>query len=397
MEPAFPGQALKAGKPGALLGGRRNAVLLIFLGLALAACGPTGAPKLGRRWRIGLGACGLSADPSGKRLAVLCRRSNDVWVLSAADGALLERIDTLPKPKALLFHPDGLSFYVSEGLSSVAQVRLEDRRVARDFLPAEPVGSFAYDPEGGRLFCGHPGIPDVGVYRLKDFHLENDLGLGGEAAAVEFLGRDAWVATRQSDALVRIALTDMATKEIAEAGPSPRALALDGKGGWAYVACHGRPGDPSPLAQPSPAATPLTLAPLTPPDAAAAGLSPSADDDEGPDDGSELADADAAAFHLYDGSGVAVYRLQDVRRVDYLPVPGGPVAMVLAPSRRFLALACDDGNLRLLDLEGRRVAETLPLGGRPGAMIAAPDGKSLWVALSSDKALVEVLPGRGWR
>lgn len=410
MEPAVPGQALKIRPPAGATGGRPCAALLLFFGLLAAGCRPGGAPSIVQRWRVGLGACGLAVDAPGKRLAVVCRRSNDVWVLSLPDGAFVARMDTLAKPRALLFHPENESFYVAEGLSSVALVSLSEQRVERSFRPPWPVGGFAFEPGSRRLFCAQVGMPTLGVYRLKDMHLETSLAVGGEVQATAFDGLDAWVVTRQADALVRISLKEMSVKAVALAGPEPRGLALDLDAGLAYVPCHGRAGAAQALAMPSPvpdAEDQDEDSPLSPDaqgQAQPQDLSGPADDGAG--DTADAQDdeldeavpaADAAAFHLYEGGGVAVVRLKDVRRVDYLEVPGGPLAAVLAPSKRLLAVACEDGMLRLVDLAQRRVVATLDLEGRPGAMLLDPDGQSLLVALSSAKTVEVIRPGDAWR
>jgi DNA-binding beta-propeller fold protein YncE len=192
----------------------------------------------------------------------------------------------------------------------------------------------------------------------------------------------------------------MSIKAAALAGPEPRGLALDAAQGLAYVPCHGRAGEAAVLVQPSPVPTLESLSPLSP-SAMEGGeedddVSGSAAEGEDGDEGDQVPAADAAAMHRYDGSGVAVVRLEDVRRVDYIDVPGGPIAAVLSPSGRRLALACEDGRLRMVDLPSRQVVATLELGGRPGAMLQRPDGRVLLVALSSDKAVEEILPGDGW-
>jgi len=404
MEPAVAGQTLSSLVRGLLPGGRPRAALLLFLGLGLlAGCRTGGAPRIAEHWRVGLGARGMSLDDGGRRLAVVCRRSNDVWVLSLPDGALEARVDTLPRPRAVLLRPDGDGFYVAEGLSNVALVGMADQRVERSFRPYLPIGSFAFEPTTRRLFCAQVGLPTLGVYRPSDMHLETSLDVGGEVQAVAFDGADGWVVTRQADALVRVSLKEMNVQTGALAGPDPRGLALDLDSGLAYVPCHGRAGAVSALALPSPAVEAASVSPdADNADAAAAGALPapagrSRNTQAALDAQEDAVIPAAAAFHRYDGSGVAVLRLRDVRRVDYIDVPGGPVAAVLAPSRRLLAVACEDGMLRLVDLRGRRVAAALDLEGRPGAMLPDPDGLSLLVALSSAKVVERVLPGAGWR
>jgi len=398
MEPPLSGQALNHG-PGKALssGGRQLAALLLFLAF-LAGCGRGGAPFVEQRWRIGLGAAGLALDPEAKRLAVVCRRSNDVWVLDLASGLPLVRVDTLPKPRSVLFHPEGLTFYVAEGLSSVAQVRLSDRRVARRFKPRARVGLLSYEPVSKRLYGGQVGLPTLGVYRLKDMHLETVVAVGGEVQAIAFQNEDAWVLTRQADALVRLGLVNMSVKAASITGPEPRSLALDGAG-LAYVACRGRQGEVPALELPTPLPSPEALSPLS--DTAEAGeegetLTALAVSEEDQEDDEPLA-LDLAALHRFDGGGVAVIRLADVRRTDYLPVPGGPQAVLISPSGRQLALACEDGFLRMLDLSKRRVVQMLKLNARPGAMIADPDGRHLLLALADEKAVLRILPGEGWR
>lgn len=370
MEPALPGQALSLASSSACAGGRRFAALLLFAGL-LAGCGARG-PRVEARWRIGLGASALGAEPGERRLAVVCRRSQDVWILDLKDGRALDRIDTQAPPGGLLFGPLKGAYYVGEGLSSVAQVRLADRRVGRRFRTRWTLDPLRLEPGSRRLFCGHRGRPSLGVYRLKDFHLENELAVGGEVRDLDFLDGDAWILTRRADALHQLALKDMSLKAAALTGPEPRALALDASAGLAYVACRGRAGEAAPLALPEAALT-----------AAAA------------PEGEEA--ADSALGDPYAGGGIAVVRLADVRRVDFLPLEGGPRALALGPSGKLLAVACEDGRLRLLDLQSRRTRAQLELGGRPGAMLAQPGGRGLLVALAGDKALLKVDPGPGWR
>jgi hypothetical protein len=98
----------------------------------------------------------------------------------------------------------------------------------------------------------------------------------------------------------------------------------------------------------------------------------------------------------FEGGGVAVFRLDDTRRLDYIDVPGGPTQALLSPDGKRLALGCADGQLRILDLASRKVAQILRLGGTPGAMLASPDAKEFWIALSDVKQLLRVRPGEGW-
>jgi sugar lactone lactonase YvrE len=372
---------------------------LLFSAL-LAGCGSGAAPFVDERWRIGMGAAGLSVAPDASTLAVVCRRSNDVWVLDLKTGLAQVRVDTLPKPRAVLFHPDGLTFYVPEGLSSVAQVRLSDRRVARRFRPRSRVGYLAYEPGSQRIFGGHVGLPTVGVYRLKDMHLETSVSVGGEVQAMAFVGNDAWVLTRQADALVRVNLTDMSVKAASATGPEPRSMALDGQG-RAFVACRGRQGEASALALPTAEPTEEALSPIS---ATAEGdaeegdtlTALAADDASMEEADDEPLALDLSALHRFDGGGVAVLRLEDVRKVDYIPVPGGPMALLLSPSGKRLALACEDGFLRMVDLEKRKVMQVLKLNARPGAMVADPDGRHLLLALNDEKAVLRILPGGAW-
>ncbi|HXB98522.1 MAG TPA: hypothetical protein VNZ54_10760 [bacterium] len=401
MEPAFAGQTLRMPGRFRAMGGRRVAALLLFWA-CLSGCNNGQGPVIAQRLRVGLGVDSLSLSADGDKLAVACRRSNDVWVLALPSGDLLDRVDTMPRPRAVFFHPSGLSFYVAEGLSSVAQVRLSDRRVARRFKPRWRIIHLALEPRSGRLFGGHLGVPLLGVYRLKDMHLETTVAVGGEVVDLAFGPKDAWVLTSQADGLARLSLTDMSVRTAALAGPDPRALAADTGQGWAYVACHGRAGEAGDLLLPTPSPTPETLSPLSgtadeEDDAAAAGDDDAAGDTqeaEGPDEDEAPA---AGGEHRWDGGGVAVFRLDELRRVDYVPVEGGPVALAVAPSGRTAAVACEDGHLRLVDLASRAVVADLTLGGRPSAMLELPDGRGLLVALADQKNLLRVLPGPLWR
>jgi hypothetical protein len=400
MEPAFAGQALIQPGRSQAKGGRRLAALLLFLACGFG-CGGAAGPTIAQRLRVGLGADSLSLSPDGGELAVACRRSNDVWILSLPGGEMLDRVDTMPRPRAVFFHPSGQSFYVAEGLSSVAQVRLSDRRVARRFKPRWRVTLLALEPRSGRLFGGHLGVPLLGVYRLKDMHLETSVAVGGEVVGLAFGPKDAWVLTSQADGLAQLSLTDMSVRTAALAGPDPRALAADTERGWAYVACHGRAGEAGDLLLPTPPPSPEILSPLS-------GTAEEADDDAAPDDvspdaGDEEAGPDedeapaTGGEHRWDGGGVAVFRLDELRRVDYVAVPGGPVALAVAGSGQTAAVACEDGHLRLVDLASRSVVGDLALGGRPSALLQLPGSRGLLVALADQKTLLRILPGPGWR
>ncbi|HTB33929.1 MAG TPA: hypothetical protein VK842_03645, partial [bacterium] len=261
----------------------------------------------------------------------------------------------------------------------------------------------ALEPGSGRLFGGHQGVPLLGVYRLKDMHLETTVAVGGEVVDLAFGPKDAWVLTSQADGLARLSLTDMSVRTAALAGPDPRAMDADAARGWAYVACHGRAGEAGDLLLPSPTPSPEVLSPLSgtadSEDDAAAG------DDDAAGDTAEAAapdeDADEAPApgggHRWDGGGLAVFRLDELRRVDYVPVPGGPVAVAASPSGRTVAVACEDGHLRLVDLASRDVVGDLALGGRPSVLLKLDHGQGLLVALADQKNLLRVLPGPLWR
>lgn len=398
MESALPAAPLNSRpQPRTARRGRLGAALLLFA--ALAGCGRGQAPVVAATWRVGLGAASLATDGDARLLAVACARSNDVWVLDLADGALRHRIDTLPRPRTVLFHPERAAFFVAEGLSSVAQVRLEDERVARRFRPRSRVSRLIFEPVTGRLFAAHQASPTLGVYRLRDMHLETSLAVGGEIVDLDFDGREAWLATRQADALVRLTLADLSVKAAVLAGPDPRDLDLRPDQDRALLACHGRRGEAAPLALPTPVPSPDALALLGQPGQAAVESAETEGGGEGPGSDGETETEDGPEPPLssaWDGGGLAVFRLSDVRRLDYLELPGGPVAALADASARRAAVACSDGKLRIVDLRKRRVTGELALGGRPSALLRHPDGVHLLVALGNKKSLLLVHPGPGW-
>jgi hypothetical protein len=378
---------------------------MLFLALLAGACAKPGAPTVLGRLRIGLGATALALAPDGRTLAVACRRSNDVWILDMKSGAGLGHIDTGAKPRALFFPGDKPAFFVAEGVSpkaSVALIKLSDQRVARRYHPRGLLSRWLVLADQDRLLAARLGEPLLGVYRLKDWHLVKAVTVGGEVTAMA-ADKDAWwAATRQADSLARLSPRDLSLQAVALAGPEPRGLALDSSAGQAYLACQGRQGEAVPMALPTPTAGKEILSPLSPSveeddmgDSLAAVDEPvDVDDEEIPASvGSAVTQKKDARF---DGGGVAVFRLKDTRRVDYIDVPGGPTQVLLSPDGQRLALGCADGQLRMLDLASRKVVHILRLGGVPGAMQASPDGKELWIALSDNKQLLRVKAGQGW-
>jgi DNA-binding beta-propeller fold protein YncE len=378
---------------------------MLFLALLAGSCAKPGAPSLQGRQRIGLGATALALAADGRTLAVACRRSNDVWILDMQSGAGLARIDTGAKPRALFFQGENPAFFVAEGVSpkaSVALLKLSDQRVARRYHPQGLLSRWLVLPDQDRLLAARLGEPLLGVYRLKDWHLVKAVTVGGEVTALA-ADKDAWwAATRQADSLARLSPRNLALQAVALAGPEPRGLALDSDAGQAYVACQGRQGEAVPMALPSPTPTKEVLSPLSPEaevddtgDSLAAAEEPvDVDDEEVPSSAGSAVTGKKES--RYEGGGVAVFRLKDTRRVDYIDVPGGPTQVQLSPDGQRLALGCADGQLRMLDLASRKVVHMLRLGGMPGAMQLSPDGKELWIALSDAKQLLRVKPGQGW-
>ena len=376
---------------------------MLFMAL-LTGCGPAGAPTIEGKLRIGLGASALALAPDGVTLAVACKRSNDVWLLDMSAQAPREsqRIDTSAKPRALLFQAGKPGFFVAEGLSpnaSVALIKLSDHRVARRYRPKGLLSRWLELPQQDRLLAARLGEPLLGVYRLKDWHLVKAVQVGGEVTALAAEKDAWWAATRQADSLARLSPRDLSLQAVALAGPEPRGLALASAQGLAFVACQGRQGDAAPLALPTPTEEEEALSPV----------SDTAETEEGDEevvpgeDSDDEEDADVApgkpipsAAERYAGGGVAVFRLQDTRRLDYIEVPGGPTHVLASTDGSRLALACSDGQLRILDLAQRKVAFVLRLGGIPGAMQFSPDGKQLWIALNNVKQLLRVKPGLGW-
>lgn len=385
---------------------RPLAAPMLFAALAWAGgCGRLGAPQVQARLRIGLGAAALAMAPDGHTLAVACRRSNDVWLLDMNSGPeqAPNRIDTGARPRALLFQAGRPGFFVAEGISpnaSVALLRLDDHRVARRYQPKGLLGRWLELPQEQRLLAARVGEPLLGVYRSKDWHLVKAVNVGGEVTAL-YAGQGSWwAATRQADSFVRLSPRDMSLQAVALAGPEPHGLDVDLKGGLAYVACQGRRGEAAPLSLPTPTPLPAVLSPLDVSDTTEADAQAAEDEETDAADAEDtedviqrLQDQDAGRFA---GGGIAVFRLEDTRRVDYIPLPGGPSFVAASLDGRRLAIACADGQLRMLDLASRKVTHLLQLGGVPGAMQASTDGKELWVALSNVKHLLRVKPGAGW-
>jgi hypothetical protein len=406
MEPAFTGAALKpTAKKTDQRWERLLAAPMLFLAwAALAGCGASGAPVIHSRLRIGLGATAMALGPDQSTLAIACHRSNDVWFLDMDQkGADLGRIDTGSRPRALLFNGDKPSFFVAEGVSpnaSVALIKRSDQRVARRYQPRGLLSHWLELHAENRLLAARLGEPLLAVYRLKDWHLVKAVPVGGEVTALAADKDHWWATTRQADSLARLSPRDLSLQAVALAGPEPRGLVLDSGQGLAYVACQGRLGEAVPLALPSP----------TPPDSGLSPLTPSAESDdieagENTDATDNSADEEDAADESvsaqagpdrFAGGGLAVFRLDDTRRLDYAEVPGGPTYLALSKDGLRVALACADGQLRIFDLAARKVVYTLRLGGVPGAMLLSPNGRQLWVALNNVKQLVVVDPGQGW-
>ena len=282
----------------------------------------------------------MALSPDGRKAAVSCSRSNDVWLLDLASEAG-SRFDTSAEPGGVAYHPDGLSIFLGEpALGSVAQVKLKELRAGRRWRsPGAPL-LVEVDGSLSRLMVGTGEGGELALVRVKDLRLEKTLRLGGAPLALWTpAGRDWLALTRQADSVVKISSKDLNPSASLLPGLRPAGMDVDRIGSRALVACEGAAG-------------------------------------------------------TWQGGGLALLRLGDFRKVDFLPVDGGPQRAYFGPGGERAWVVCADGTLKLVSLAHGEVLGSLALGAQVGAAVPLKHGAELLLALSSQRKVLRVGLGR---
>ncbi len=190
---------------------------------------------------LATGACGgaeSSRTSHPDRLLVASGFTDQVFVLSARDGAVLDSVALDPRreerdePHGLALAPDGSHWYasVSHGEASIWKFEIPSNRlVGRMLLPTPGAARIGIDPDGSRAFVpdywrgGMGRTSRVAVIRLDSLTLEDAVPVcaAPHDAAVSPDGTAVVVACALNDEVV---ILDAETREVRRripAGPEP--------------------------------------------------------------------------------------------------------------------------------------------------------------------------------
>ncbi len=371
MEFASPTSSVRTSISDTTHGGRLwLAPHFLLVGVALLlftfGCQRLPAPIIVGWLRCGMGARWLALNQAGSQLAIVCERSNDIWLhdLSATLGQeSVRRFDTGWKPSAAIFLPNDDFMLVAErGVTSVAQVSLRDLRVRRRFTPAGPPNGLWLDRQGLRAVIGMQGTNALEIRRVKDLRPEKNVDLPGAAIDIVRAADTSgfFVSTGDADSINRVRARDMNVVASLRVGLRPSGMGIDPSGKFAWVACQG-----------------LRI------------QAQEVDEDAVPNEGS---DAALVTRSKWEQGGLAVIRLADDRKTDFIALTGGPRFVQVSKSGAFLFVAALDGELRIFNSHDFKVVASMRFSSKPSALLLAPDGKRLYLAQYSERkiAIIDV-------
>ncbi len=310
-----------------------------------------------RTFKVGAQPMALALSPDGRRLAVSCARSNDVWVLDLAGGPS-RRIDTGAGPAGLFFDAALDRLLVAEGQGQgVSQVMIDEKRVTRRFkVLASPQRLQRFDclgdaAENERYLVTGLDYPGAGIYRGTNFRQEKTIMLEGPVAGLSpsVDGKDLFAITRDPSSMVRIRVADLSPQVSLKVSGTPVDFVFSKDGRFAWVAGRGHTFDQS-------------------------------SEERAPEPGV-----------------LSLVRLKDFRVVDFAPLSAGVRALAISRSGKYLYALCDEeGEVQVLDAFSSKIRARLPLHGSPVAMILSDDGRRLYVAHRDLKQVSEIRLG-AWR
>ncbi len=327
----------------------------------------------------------MAISPDGRRLYVVCERSDELRVVDTPSGKVVKQIKVGHVPRGVSVSADGKQIYVANSWNDTISVIDAEKLGAVRTLPTgfEPISAVA-DRQGETLYVANRLSNDISVLDLRSGKEVKRL-TAGRGASYLALSKDGTrvfcthiypsIAAHRAPPESEITVIDTATRRVVDreplhnvAGVFHLALSSDGKLG---VAAHLRPKNLIPLAHVE----------------------------------HGWVFTDSLAFFGEDVRGVVQVPLDELER--YFAVPFG-VAIAPDKSKVFVSAAGSD-NISVISVpallkfvrarhsfandlsaSANYVTARIPVGRNPRGIVLSPDGKRLYVATRMDDTVTVI-------
>lgn len=143
----------------------------------------------------------LDISRDGKTLYVVGQESNELLVVEADAGKVLEKIPVGLKPHSVTLSPDGQSAYVSnQWADNIYRIDLESHRVTDTLVGGSGPAGMVISPDGKHLWCVNSYSNNISVFDLENMEERRRLKAGNNpvSAAMTPDGSEIYVSSRRS-------------------------------------------------------------------------------------------------------------------------------------------------------------------------------------------------------
>jgi len=143
----------------------------------------------------------MEISEDGNTLYVIGQESNELVLVDAPTGKVLEKIPVGLKPHTVTLSPDGQSAYVSnQWADNIYLVDLESRKVMDTLMGGSGPAGMVISPDGKHLWCVNSYSNDISIYDLENMQERRRLKAGNNpvSAAMTPDGREVYVSSRRT-------------------------------------------------------------------------------------------------------------------------------------------------------------------------------------------------------
>jgi YVTN family beta-propeller protein len=143
----------------------------------------------------------LTLSSDGSRLYVVGQESNQLVVVDAEAGKVLEKIGVGERPHSIALSPDGLSAYVTnQWADNIYRIDLEESRITDTLSGGSGPAGMVIDPAGDNLYVVNSYSSDISIFDLENQREKRRLKAGNNpvSAAMAPDGSEVYVTSRRS-------------------------------------------------------------------------------------------------------------------------------------------------------------------------------------------------------
>ena len=143
----------------------------------------------------------LTLSSDGSRLYVVGQESNQLVVVDAEAGKVLEKIGVGERPHTIALSPDGLSAYVSnQWADNIYRIDLMESRITDTLSGGSGPAGMVIDPAGDNLYVVNSYSSDISIFDLENQREKRRLKAGNNpvSAAMAPDGSEVYVTSRRS-------------------------------------------------------------------------------------------------------------------------------------------------------------------------------------------------------